>query len=247
MATTVVGMFDSFEAAHAALDELAANGIPEEDLGVVHSGEQHGRREHASRTGAGVAAGAGTGAVAGGAAGLIASLAGVVLPGFGPMVAAGWLAATLAGAGFGAAAGGLVGALLASGIPEHEAHVYEEGLRRGKSLVTARCDDVRAPQVATVLERHGALDVEETAKDFERGGWTRPVARSEPAERSGPRSRVFEDYVAREEARERSSARSPDLEVGPLAAGRAADEDEDTPRRAPRDEDLPGERERRER
>ena len=36
MATTVVGMFDSFEAAHAALDELAANGIPEEDLGVVH-------------------------------------------------------------------------------------------------------------------------------------------------------------------------------------------------------------------
>ena len=44
--------------------------------------------------------------------------------------------AALAGAGIGAAAGGLLGALTGMGIPEEEAHVYAEGVRRGGTLVT---------------------------------------------------------------------------------------------------------------
>src|SRR5688572_2144750 len=109
MAKTVVGMFDSFEAASAALDELMANGIPEQDLGVIRPGDKSGRapgkvagkKDRGDKAGAGAAAGAGTGAIVGGAAGLVAGLAGVAIPGLGPMVAAGWLASTLAGAGIG--------------------------------------------------------------------------------------------------------------------------------------------------
>jgi len=51
------------------------------------------------------------------------------------VVAAGWLVATAAGAVVGAAAGGaaggIVGALTNSGVPERQANVYAEGVRRG--------------------------------------------------------------------------------------------------------------------
>ncbi|MGF6178734.1 hypothetical protein ABIE33_007054 [Ensifer sp. 4252] len=58
-------------------------------------------------------------------------------PGVGPVVAAGWLAATAAGAIAGSAVGGIIGALTDSGVPEEDAHVYAEGVRRGETLVTA--------------------------------------------------------------------------------------------------------------
>ncbi|MDQ0319009.1 outer membrane lipoprotein SlyB [Pararhizobium capsulatum DSM 1112] len=51
----------------------------------------------------------------------------MAIPGAGPAVAAGWLAATAAGAVAGAvvggAAGGLIGGLTESGVDERDAHV----------------------------------------------------------------------------------------------------------------------------
>jgi hypothetical protein len=67
----------------------------------------------------------------------------MAIPGVGPVVAAGWLAATAA---VGGAAGGLIGALTDSAVPEEDAHVYAEGVRRGGALVTAKVDDARAAQ-----------------------------------------------------------------------------------------------------
>src|SRR6185437_13482826 len=100
------------------------------------------RTDTESKAASGAGTGATTGAVLGGGAGLLAGLGMLAIPGVGPVVAAGWLVATLAGAGagaaVGAAAGGLVGSLTAAGVPEREAHVYAEGVRRGSSLVTVR-------------------------------------------------------------------------------------------------------------
>ena len=77
----------------------------------------------------------------GGTAGLPAGLGLLAIPGLGPVVAAGWLAATAVGAAAGAATGGIVGALTEAGVSEEEAHSYAEGVRRGGTLVSARVAD----------------------------------------------------------------------------------------------------------
>ena len=77
--------------------------------------------------------------------GLLAGLGLLAIPGLGPIVAAGWLAATAVGAGIGAAGGAatgsLVGALKNSGHTEEDANVYSEGVRRGGTLVSAKVQD----------------------------------------------------------------------------------------------------------
>jgi hypothetical protein len=50
----------------------------------------------------------------------------MAIPGVGPVVAAGWLVATLAGAAAGGATGGALGALMQTGISNDEADVYAE-------------------------------------------------------------------------------------------------------------------------
>ena len=60
------------------------------------------------------------------------------MPGLGPVVAAGWLAAAAAGAASVGAAGGIIGLLAEAGVATNEAEVYAESIRRGGSFVSAR-------------------------------------------------------------------------------------------------------------
>ena len=95
------------------------------------------------------------------------------IPGIGPVVGAGWLAATLLGAAAGGAAGGLIGSLTEAGIEEDDAHVYAEGVRRGGTLVTARVDDEHADAAAAILSQSGSIDITERRSEYETGGWSR--------------------------------------------------------------------------
>jgi hypothetical protein len=116
--------------------------------------------------------GAGAGAAIGGALGLLAGVASLTIPGVGPLIAAGPVAAAVAGVGIGAAAGGLIGALTQLGVPEDEAHYYAEGVRRGGTLVTvqAQTDDI-AVCAAAMMRSHGAWDIEERATQWRQQGW----------------------------------------------------------------------------
>jgi uncharacterized membrane protein len=100
----------------------------------------------------------------------------MAIPGVGPVVAAGWLAATAVGAVGGAvvggAAGGIVGALTDSGVPENDAHVYAEGVRRGGALVTAKVDDQLLAQAERILGQTKAVNLEERRGEYEADGWT---------------------------------------------------------------------------
>jgi hypothetical protein len=110
--------------------------------------------------------GAGKGVAAGGVfgalSGLLAGLGLIVVPGLGPVVAAGWLASTAAGALVGAAAGGaaggLLGALRDAGHTEIEARAFAEGVQGGGALVSVRADDDTAPPIETLMEQHGGTD-----------------------------------------------------------------------------------------
>jgi uncharacterized membrane protein len=80
----------------------------------------------------------------------------IAVPGIG-LVAAGPIIAALAGAGAGAAAGTLVGGLVGLGIPEHEAKVLDDQIRRGGILIAVSCNSPAQEKLAKdILEEAGA-------------------------------------------------------------------------------------------
>lgn len=173
---TVTGLFDDYSDASAAVSALESAGVPSSDISIVSNNADNRHGEH-SNAGEGAGTGAGIGAVVGGAGGLLTGLGLMAIPGVGPVVAAGWLAATAAGAVAGAvaggAAGGLIGAMTSSGVSEEDAHVYAEGVRRGGSLVTAKVDDALAPQAEAILKRSNWVDPAERRVAYNQQGWTK--------------------------------------------------------------------------
>ena len=137
--------------------EVGAAPIAATDPAQPGTGHVSGASEEAASSGAG--AGASLGTILGGGAGLLAGIGALAIPGVGPVVAAGWLVATLTGAGAGAAAGGLLGALTGAGVPEGQAQGYAEGIRRGGTLVSVRVEDSMAPQVEQVFSSTQNVDV----------------------------------------------------------------------------------------
>lgn len=183
MTQTITRLFDNYSDAQAAVQKLEALGIPHSDLSIVANnadgahGEHHGDgHDHGGVNDHGdVSRGSSTGAVLGGGAGLLAGLGLLAIPGLGPIVAAGWLAATAAGAGLGAlggaATGTIVGALKEAGHTDEEAHVYSEGVRRGGTLVSARVSDELAAQAEAVLHSHNSVDAATRGAAYRSQGW----------------------------------------------------------------------------
>ena len=150
----VIGIFGDYARAQTAVRALIAADFSSEAVSVV------GRRDGAPETETdttGTAIGVGTGAVLGGA---LAAM-GLAIPGIGVLLAAGPLAAALAGASVGAAAGSVIGVLVDLGVPDVEAQRYAEALRGGRTLVTVTVDEERSGRAMEILNRHGALDIEE--------------------------------------------------------------------------------------
>ena len=177
MTKTVSALYDTYEAASSAVNALEGAGIPNSDISLVaNNSDSWYRTDRVSDTEEDAAKGAGIGATVGGVGGLLAGLGLLAIPGVGPVVAAGWLAATAvgaaAGAAVGGAAGGIVGSLTDAGVPETDAHVYAEGVRRGGTLVTAKVDDARAAEAQSILQRHKSVDVNARASAYRESGWS---------------------------------------------------------------------------
>lgn len=109
------------------------------------------------------AKGAGVGAVVGAIAGVVAGAAMLVVPGFGPILAAGPLAWAIGGAigatVGGAVVGGIYGGLRDLGIPEHHARTYEERIHGGGVLMTALVPNIDEARVRDMLAEYDAEDV----------------------------------------------------------------------------------------
>lgn len=168
MAKTVAGLMENAAEAQQVVQELIADGIDRSNIGVMASGAESGLPVEAapdsSVVGASGLKGAGTGAVFGGLTGLLAELAGLAIPGVGPVIAAGPIATALAGGGIGAVAGGAISALTSIGVPEEETQYYTDGLRRGGVLVTVYAEDANmAERSVEIMRRHHVVDVNERA------------------------------------------------------------------------------------
>ncbi len=174
MAKTIVGSFDSFDEAQRVARELIDDGFASSEINVVASNirgnfKPDDRLQVTDTSHA--ASGAVAGGVLGGAAGLAVSLMGLTVPGLGPIIAAGPLAATLSGAGAGALAGGLIGGLTELGVSKTDAEYYAESVRRGGALVTVRTDDEAADRAVDVMREHGAVDIDKRASMWREKGW----------------------------------------------------------------------------
>jgi hypothetical protein len=191
MARTIVGLFDTHMEAQQAVNDLTTSGVARDAISIVASdarGEYATSVGDTSQAGEGAAAGAVSGGVLGGLLGLLVGVGALAIPGIGPIVAAGPLAAALgtagatavAGAGIGAASGGLLGALIGAGIPEEEAHAYTEGVRRGGTLVTVTTDAVADSTVTAILQRNGAVDIDARGAEWRRSGWDRFDPNADP-------------------------------------------------------------------
>jgi hypothetical protein len=197
MAKTVVALYDDADAVNRAVSELVDNGFSRDDISVVipdAKGEYaHGLENNdTSNAAQGAGIGAGLGAALGGFGGLLVGLGALTIPGIGPVLAAGPLAAAvsgLAGAGVGAVAGGITGGLLGAlvdmGIPEERAHYYAEGVRRGGTLLIVRTEDDRTRDAVDIVNRYHPIDLNERSSQWRESGWSRFDPSSSPYEMHG--------------------------------------------------------------
>jgi hypothetical protein len=197
MTRTVTALFDNYHDAAQTVRSLEDAGIPYRDISIVsnNTGDPSivslGTTDDAAE---GAGAGAAVGAALGGGAGLLAGLGLVTIPGLGPMVAAGWLAATALGAGVGATTGGIIGALTGAGLSDEDAQVYAEGLRRGGTIVTARVEDNQYATAQSILTGK-AVDITARSKVYRESGWTRfGDAASPTAAEEKVRDRTYESH-----------------------------------------------------
>src|SRR5690349_2348633 len=148
---TVVGIFNSFADAKRAAAMLHALGMPENRISVLSPGTPESDVEaniptsETEQPGMGTAVGGAIGGALGVAGGLETGMvaASALIPGVGPVFALGLLGAALfglGGAAAGAAAGTAVEENLDGGLPRDELYLYEDALRRGRSLVIAAVD-----------------------------------------------------------------------------------------------------------
>jgi hypothetical protein len=174
---TIIGLYDTYEAASRTVRDLEAAHIPGADISLVaHRSENYvATDESTSGAAVGAETGAAGGAAIGGAAGLLAGLGMLAIPGVGPVVAAGWLVATavgaVAGAAAGGATGGLIGSLTSAGVSKEHASFYAEGVRRGGALVTARVEADHFATAEAIMQRHGRIDPVTREKAYRDSGW----------------------------------------------------------------------------
>lgn len=171
---TIVGVFSSREAGERAIQRLGAERFRADRLSLLTPDSSEATIHSVPTTDAeppGV--GRAIGAVAGGAAGAAgaiqaAALAGMV-PGVGPVLALGALGAILLGIG-GAAAGSSLDRHLREGLPHDEVYVYEDALRRGRTVVIAMADDeAQAERARAVLRDEGAESIDAAREQWWQG------------------------------------------------------------------------------
>lgn len=167
----VTGVFLSEADALRAFKKLQALGLSADRITVLTPSGHDGRKtetvviDTTEQPGVGTGMGAVLGGVAGASAAMVA-----FLPGVGAVTALGLLGAavvTAAGASLGAFAGRTVDNAATSGLPEDEIFVYEDALRKGRSVIIALADDEAAAEpIREQLKSEGAEAIDAAREEW---------------------------------------------------------------------------------
>jgi hypothetical protein len=159
----ITGVFASASDAQRALSQFVETGVSEDRITLLTPGHAGGAPTASTeQSGMGKAIGALVGGGAGFAAGPL--LVAALIPGVGPITAVGLLGGAVlaaAGASVGAVAGAKSENFMTRGLPEDEFFVYEDALRKGRSVVIAMAEnDAEAARFRELLETEGAESVD---------------------------------------------------------------------------------------
>lgn len=169
----VTGIFLSQKDAERAVRALRMSGVASDRITFLTPGDIRAELESApvdatEQPGMGKALGTLVGAVGGFSSGSL--LFALVVPGVGLVTAAGLLGSAIlaaAGAGVGAATGEALENSMTHGVPEDEIFVYEDALRRGRTVVVVLGEDAAGAE--RIRERFKAEGAE--AVDAARHQW----------------------------------------------------------------------------
>jgi hypothetical protein len=163
MKKSVIGIVETQIQAERIVDQLQQAGVASGDVSVLFPdkrGSKDFAHEHNTKAPEGAVVGGGAGGVVGGTLGLLAGIGALAIPGFGPLIAAGPLLATLSGAAAGAAVGGIAGGLIGLGLPEYEAKTYEGKIKNGNILIAVHTENSEAEKRSKqIFEANDAHDI----------------------------------------------------------------------------------------
>ena len=167
---TIAAIFRSRADAERAAQQLIALGFAPAQISVLSPGS-HPRDAVPSDEGEAQGTGAAIGAVVGGATGAaigmpLGAAVSLMVPGVGPVIALGLIGAALFSAG-GAAVGNALETNLSQGVPRDDLFLYEDALRRGRSVVVALTDDESfADRARETLTAAGGTDVDDARDEW---------------------------------------------------------------------------------
>ena len=155
----VVAVVSDVDAAQDAVERLVAAGITADNISIVGRDAQSARRVNGFVT-AGNLAGpsAAAGAWIGGVFGLLVGTALLFVPGAGPLIVLGPLAAAAVGAAEGGLLGGAVAVLLGHFVEDNERQRYEQFVRDGCCLIVVHGDEQDVAQAQQLLDEAGTIE-----------------------------------------------------------------------------------------
>jgi hypothetical protein len=188
MTRTVIALYENFDTVLNVVEDLVEAGLPSDSISFAANDDSMEKyapylEENKIAEMGNVTAGEGAGF--GAIVGSLIGLGMAVIPGIGPVIAAGPLVSALVGAAAGAVTGGIVAGLVDLGVPESEADVYAEGIRRGGVLLIVKAEDHWAEAAIDIMERYEPVNIEGKLQDWRQQGWSRfdngdsPYIRSE--------------------------------------------------------------------
>jgi rhodanese-related sulfurtransferase len=161
----VVGIFTNSSQVQKAAESLKEQGFGQVTLLTPGEPKQEIERAVPTEDMEQPGMGSAIGGVIGGAVGIAggmelgAAAASLIIPGIGPVMAAGFLGAALLGAGgvaAGVAAGQALETSVAKGLPKDELFLYEDALRQGRSVLIVWTDEQQRTEAGGIMRRAGA-------------------------------------------------------------------------------------------
>jgi len=151
---TIVGVYDTHDAAMVALEALKASGLPVKNMSFISKADVIENKLYASKSNNTSNIPIEIGVVLGPILGILAGLSIVAIPGFGIFYGAGAVVGALAGFDFGLVGGGITSLLMKLGIKD-KALAYQEHLEKGKYIITISGDNELAEKAKVILHTIG--------------------------------------------------------------------------------------------
>lgn len=154
---TVVAYYEDRHQAEDSVRSLRERGFGDNEISILAKDAQAGREgESMSYDDQNLTDGTLTGGALGGLAGLAMGAGALLIPGFGPIIAAGPLAGVLTGA----LTGGVAGGLIDYGLPEESSKRYEQHLQQGKVLAVIKTEESKAREAQKIMDETGGREIE---------------------------------------------------------------------------------------